>query len=683
MRFPSTNKIRKLLLIALALVWLLASIENSAPSVQAQSGDIFVFDGVIDNSIGANAVALGDLDNDGDLDAYLGLKDSTKNKTYFNQQGNFANPVDTGLAGSTKAVALGDMDNDGYLDAVVGNGSGELDVVEYNDGEGNLVFPSSLPNSQAATNAVEVSDIDQDGDLDILLATDQNSYIRVNQGGAQGGTVGIFASGQILATSSSLDLAVGDLDQDNDPDVAVIMNGGQAIQLWLNSGGVFQAGATLPFEPGTFVSDLAVGPINNDDLPDMYIVTPNGPDLVAINNGFNSFNPGQSVPAGNSQDVVLSDVDGDGDLDAVVAVWEYGASGDQVWLNDNGTFSQAQILTDSRSVALAAGDVNGDTTPDVLLARLEGPKMLWTNQLVLMGTDLSVTISGPETLFETIAAWENIITITARGQFTATNVVVTKMSAPYDSEWPIIAAPFTFCGSQPNCLLGSIPVGSAFTFPIDTYKLFTIPGFFQMQALAIQVHGDELDPNPANNMAELTTYIYNCDNTTCWLERAFCKASKPERPSLQSVSQVAQAAFNLPIYYQLRDEILSPTPAGQHYRDLYYTHDPELQTLILNDPDLFNQALSVLNLWDPNLAALVAGNGDSVTITGEQVAAISGFLFNLSQVASPELQQVIDQELTRLGPLNDYVGLTMAEAAVAVVGAAPGSSRVYLPLVLK
>lgn len=53
------------------------------------------------------------------------------------------------------------------------------------------------------------------------------------------------------------------------------------------------------------------------------------------------------------------------------------------------------------------------------------------------------------------------------------------------------------------------------------------------------------------------------------------------------------------------------------------------------------------------------GQGDSLTITTEQVQAMQNFLDNLSTADSSGLQQVMADELSRISPLDDFVGMTM------------------------
>ena len=79
-----------------------------------------------------------------------------------------------------------------------------------------------------------------------------------------------------------------------------------------------------------------------------------------------------------------------------------------------------------------------------------------------------------------------------------------------------------------------------------------------------------------------------------------------------------------------------------------------------------------------NLRNLVDGDG-LVIISQAQVDAIKSFLTNLSAASSPELQQLIAAELARLGPLDDYVGMTVQEAKSKAIG----DPTVYLPIVLK
>ncbi len=677
------TKINRSFLITLTLLSLLTLLFSGPLTIWAQGvADIFAFDVALDSAgFGANVVTLADMDGDGDLDAYLGRKDSSTNKIYINNNGSFTDRGQVWTERTTFAVALGDLDNNGTVDAFVGNANGETDLLEMNDGTGWMSAVQSVPGSDAyATYAVDLGDVDLDGDLDALIATSQNSHLWINQGGFQGGTVGQFQPGQTLGTAAGADVVLADLDNDTDLDAIVLTNFNQAIQIWVNNGGVFLPWATLPFESGTIAGDLAVGKINDDDLLDIYIATPVGNDLIGLNNGSNSFNPTQSLPIGMTQDVILSDVDTDGDLDAVVAVQEYGNSGDQLWLNDGGTFSQGQILTDNRSVSVAAGDLDGDISPDLLFATIEGPKKIWINQTIINGTDVSITITGPGVAFTDIhgARATLNVDISAQGQTDATNVeLVPIIKTRSGGSW----SPLT-CSLIPTELpcLPVIPSGTTKQLKLKYEGIVDLPNQYLFeQTDRISVNANEFDPNLENNTAEWTTYIYNCGLADCFLEKALCKGPLHNSRMISMVGQTLQTVPHIPLYYQIRDDVLKPTANGRHYHDLYYTHDAELQSLILNDNALLNEGLYVLEQWQPNLQALLDGQGETTVITSQQISAMSSFLTSLYLAGSPTLQQVITEELDRLGPLDHYIGMTMSEAREKVVGI----PQVYLPILLK
>jgi hypothetical protein len=149
-------------------------------------------------------------------------------------------------------------------------------------------------------------------------------------------------------------------------------------------------------------------------------------------------------------------------------------------------------------------------------------------------------------------------------------------------------------------------------------------------------------------------------------------------PILRVMRAWQQGQIDLPLFYRVRDEILAQTPKGQRYIELFYTHDLEILVLLLTDPALWDEGEATLLLWEPNLRALVDGQGDAVRITAEQVQAVQDFLDHLSAAGSPELRQVITDERARLGLLERFVGMTMAEAYDVVIG-----QKLYLPLMLK
>ncbi len=137
--------------------------------------------------------------------------------------------------------------------------------------------------------------------------------------------------------------------------------------------------------------------------------------------------------------------------------------------------------------------------------------------------------------------------------------------------------------------------------------------------------------------------------------------------------------IDLPLMYRVRDEVMKPTPHGSRYVDMYYHTTPEIVTILLVDSDpLRIEAVTTVELWQDNLRNLLDGDGMAI-ISQAQVDAIKNFLTNLSAAASPELQQLIADELARLGPLDDYVGMTVKEAKSQAIG----DPTIYLPIVLK
>lgn len=98
--------------------------------------------------------------------------------------------------------------------------------------------------------------------------------------------------------------------------------------------------------------------------------------------------------------------------------------------------------------------------------------------------------------------------------------------------------------------------------------------------------------------------------------------------------------------------------------------------LLFAEDALWDLALDGLAQWEPHLAALVAGDGDTAVITPSQIQVLDDFLNALSAAGSPALQQAIADERANLPPLETFVGMTMDEARGAVVG-----YGVYLPMV--
>ena len=299
--------------------------------------------------------------------------------THCGGHGTYVESGQTFASERSNSVDLGDLDGDGDLDAFIGNVEGPNRVL-LNEGNGAFHDTGqSLGNRH--TYHVVLGDLDRDGDLDALttnfLGSDRTNQIWINDG------AGGFSPGDTLGTRDTLGAALADLDGDGDLDAVLANYYDQPNEIWVNDGAAdFTLSGTTLGQGHTW--DVALGDVNNDGLIDAFFANeyPAAPNTVWLNQpNLNFFDSGQALGSGASVDVVLGDLDGDGDLDAVVA--NINAEANTVWTNINGVFSNSgQALGASHTHEVALGDLEGDGDLDIFAANGGGgtnTNFVWIN----------------------------------------------------------------------------------------------------------------------------------------------------------------------------------------------------------------------------------------------------------------------------------------------------------------
>ncbi|PIW28424.1 MAG: hypothetical protein COW30_07515, partial [Rhodospirillales bacterium CG15_BIG_FIL_POST_REV_8_21_14_020_66_15] len=298
----------------------------------------------------------------------------------------------------SRGVGIGDIDGDGDLDAIVANDSGSgsttENIVYTNDGTGNLTNTSAIGLGEASEDVL-LADFNGDGDLDIFFVGASGFANRVQLSNGVGG----FTSATVGGTTTLREGGVfGDIDGDNDIDVITFSpTTGASSEIYTNDGSGTFTVANL--EPGpAFLSSVngALGDIDGDlDLDLVVANSQGGANQVWLNDGSGNFTvTGQNLGGENSWDVKLGDLDGDGDLDAFFA--NITGTGNTVYFNNAGTFtSSGQSLGagDSRAVDLADMDGDGDLDA-VVTNRDANATEVWLNDGSGFFTDSGVGV-GP------------------------------------------------------------------------------------------------------------------------------------------------------------------------------------------------------------------------------------------------------------------------------------------------
>jgi len=317
----------------------------------------------------AGSVTIADLDNDGEkefvttYDNQLIVYDSEGYLKWFFQSPGYMMPF--------FEAAVGDIDGDGFLEVIAGHNvaisSGDIGLYVFeHDG---AIKPGWPVNDNAASFGVPtIADVDEDGIDDIVVTC----TVIIN--GTNSSALNAYKAdttrlwSRIGGTDDSYPAAVGDLDNDGWPEFVNIFcqneGGNGKIFVTKNDGEDF--GTTISLPPAHYVhGSPALGDIDGDgDLEILVNVYQSG----GVNNKIYAYYhdgtivPGWPKDSGSDwlvkhQTPRLVDIDGDGDQEIFAGAWQKGVYG---WQGDGSILANFPITDTECRSQVCAEDIDND-----------------------------------------------------------------------------------------------------------------------------------------------------------------------------------------------------------------------------------------------------------------------------------------------------------------------------------
>lgn len=391
----------------------------------------------------------GDLDQDGFLDVCFTGQDSNSTivtKLFKNNgDGTFTDLHSNIVAVSSAAIALGDFDNDNDLDLfITGNDTSNQKIARLYQNSGNGLFSDTgfLFQGVSAGDA-RFTDIDADGDLDLLYcgADVQNTAITklyINQNGADFTETATTLSGSVYGT-----IAVSDFNNDGQPDI--LLTGRNENNLRFAT--IYRNNTNLTFSalqtgiPAMDSSAADWGDYDNDGDADLIISGVSDSGLVTQiyrNDGNDTFTKiNASLPGLASGSAVWGDMDNDGVLDLLISGEQDTSGLTALFLNSgNDTFTRTPQAFDTIASNVTIADIENDSDLDIFLNKVQRDSL---NNVIFTNTILT-----PNTIPASPANLTSQLTATA---------IELRWDAATDAETP--AAGLTY-----NLRIGTTPGGS-------------------------------------------------------------------------------------------------------------------------------------------------------------------------------------------------------------------------------
>jgi len=265
-------------------------------------------------------------------------------------------PVASG-ANPTNAV-LADLRGKGLTDIVAGQESATS--VLLNEGKGTFVNGEWAASVPGAYDCAAGADFNRDGKPDLAVPTSQGITILFGAGNAKAP----YAAGPSFAVSGPGCPIAGDLNGDGIPDLLMGANGLGGVGAYLGNGdGTFTLASVIPVGSGV----LALGDFNHDGIPDLA----DSSNQLALGNGDGTFQPpvviDASPPPGDFEWIAVGDVNNDGYSDGLATNWDPGHGLYVLLNNQHGGFTQSVVKKSGASQAVTLADLNGDGNLDAVV----------------------------------------------------------------------------------------------------------------------------------------------------------------------------------------------------------------------------------------------------------------------------------------------------------------------------
>jgi len=259
-----------------------------------------------------NDVIVGDFNGDGKLDLAVDAYDANEVVVLLgNGDGTFKTPMESPTPIRPAYLVSGDFNGDGILDVATSIEFSDTVAVLLGNGDGTFK-PAVQYVTGYEPGVVATADLRGDGKLDLVTANGSNNNVSVLLGNGDG----TFQNHvDYAAGNGPAWVSVGDFNGDGKLDLAVANSADNTVSILLGEGnGKFKK--HVDYSAGAGASALEVGDLNGDGKLDVAIANANANTVsVLVGEGNGTFQTSENYAVGLPGTVAIADFNGDGKLD--------------------------------------------------------------------------------------------------------------------------------------------------------------------------------------------------------------------------------------------------------------------------------------------------------------------------------------------------------------------------------